>query len=216
LGLDLIVEGCARPGHEAEWRELVEHAFSTEKMSEAQTARFNEISIPAYERLGAPRVGHDPAADAWIIEARKATTPEEKAAALKDFEGYYVVSLVTCDGVPQYSHGGMYEGVDETSFRGKFLDFCGDVLSRDLIEEAWKNKLPEAAAAYGRALLAAADRAEAGEARPKPAPRGLLSRLGFGRPKEEAPLEEQLDIVRSAGRWHVFWGERGHPIHAWF
>jgi hypothetical protein len=29
-------------------------------------------------------------------------------------------------------------------------------------------------------------------------------------------LAEQLDIVRAAGRWFIFWGERGHPIRAWF
>ena len=53
-----------------------------------------------------------PAADVWIIEARKAQTSEEVAAALKEFSGYYVLRLVKCDGVPTYSNGGLYEGVD--------------------------------------------------------------------------------------------------------
>src|SRR5262245_19783134 len=157
MGLDLVVEGCARPGHEAEWRRTLERTFADEELTDAEIARFQEISIPAYERLGAPRVGYDAAADAWIIQAKKAETPEEVAALLKDFHGYHAVALVECAGVPRYSHAGLYEGVDETSFRGAFLEGCGDVLSEELITEAWGHRLPLAAVAYGHALLAAAD-----------------------------------------------------------
>jgi hypothetical protein len=220
MGLDLVVEGCARPGHEAEWRRTLERTFEDEDLTDAEIARFHEISIPAYERLGAPRVGYDAAADAWIIEAKKVDTPEEVAALLKDFHGYYAIALVKCDGVPAYTHAGLYEGVDETSFRGKFLEACGDVLTEDQITAAWDHKLPEAAIAYGRALLAAADKAEAaGPPPPKPPPkRGLLARLGLGarKPVEPMPFAEQLEVVQAAGRWFVFWGERGHPIRAWF
>ena len=115
MGLDLIVEDCARPGHEAEWRQLLERAFADLELSDAQAARFNEISIPGYARLGAPRVGGDAAANAWIIAARKAEKPEDVAATLKEFSGYYVVNLVKCDGVPAYSNCGLYDGVDATS-----------------------------------------------------------------------------------------------------
>lgn len=215
LGLDLIVEGCARPGHEAEWRGLVERAFADDTLTEAETARFQEICIPAYERAGAPRVGQDEAANAWILETREARTPEEQAATLKEFDGYHVLALVKSDGVPEYTHGGLYDGVDLTSFRGAFLTFCTDVLSKAAIEDAWNHKLPEAAIAYGRALLDAADGAKAP---PSPPPKkGFLARLGLGKGAPEAPpFDEQLAIVRAAGRWFVYWGERGHPIRAWF
>src|SRR5262249_42567950 len=76
MGLDLVVEGCARPGHELEWRRILQRSFAGEEPSEADIARFREISIPGYQRLDAPRVGFDGAADAWIIAARQATTPE--------------------------------------------------------------------------------------------------------------------------------------------
>lgn len=214
MGLDLLVEGCARAGHEAEWRRILESSFQGDDGSDANKDRFREISVPPYERLGAPRVGHDAAADAWIVEARGATTPEETAAVLEEFHGYYVLRLVTSDGVPQFSHGGLYEGLDETSFRGSFLDDCGQVLGKLLIADAWNSKLPEAAVAYGRALLAAAD--VAAHAPPPPPTRGLLARLGLAKAPEALPLEEQLEIVQAAGRWYVFWGERGHAIRAWF
>jgi hypothetical protein len=213
VGLDLVVEGCAKPGHEREWRRLLERAFSDSQLSEADIAHFNEISVPGYGRIGAPRVGFDAAADAWIIEARKAQTSEEKAAILKEFSGHYVLRLVKCDGVPTYSNGGLYDGVDETSFRGDFLKSCRNVIDKRLLEAAWEHKLPEAAVAYGRALLAAADAAETS---PLDAHRNFLSRLGLVKSAEPLPLPEQLDIVRAAGRWFVFWGERGHPIRAYF
>ncbi len=213
MGLDLVVEGCAKPGHETEWRQILERAFADKQLSEADIARFKDISVPGYERIGAPRVGFDAAADAWIIAARKAQTPEDVATTLKEFSGYYVLRLVKCDGVPTYSNGGLYDGVDETSFRGDFLKSCRTVIDKRLLEAAWEHKLPEAAIAYGRALLAGADAAETS---PRDAHRNFLSRLGLVNSAKPLPLQEQLDIVRAAGRWFVFWGERGHPIRAYF
>jgi hypothetical protein len=215
MGLDLVVEGCAKPGHEDEWRRLLERSFASEDVSKAEIARFMEICIPGYERIGAPRVGYDSAANQWILQARKAKTPEDTAAVLKEFEGYYVVRLVECHGVPKYSSGGSYEGTDETSFRGAFLNDCQNVLRNDLLNEAWNHKFPEEAVAYGKELLAAAGAAEnTGGARKQR--RTLLSRLGLAKEHQPVTIAEQLDIVRAAGRWFIFWGERGHAIRAWF
>lgn len=218
MGLDLIVESCAKPGHEAEWRRFLEVSFEGDEASDSDVSRFHDISIPPYERLGAPRVGQDAAADAWIIEAQKATTPDEIAAVLKDFDGYHVLALVQSDGVPRYSHGGLYDGVDETSFRGSALSLCGDVLDKDLIDRAWDHKFPESAIDYGRALLAAAETAATAGSLPKAPPkRGLFARLGLTRPAPAPlPFHEQVAAVQAAGRWFIFWGERGHAIRAWF
>jgi hypothetical protein len=212
MGLDLVVEGCPKPGHEKEWRHLLERSFADETLTEAEIARFSEISIPGYERIGAPRVGSDPAANEWILQARNARMPEEAATVLKEFDGYYVVRLIECDGVPRYSNGGLYEGADETSFRGSFLKDCQDVLNPRLLDDAWNHRFPEQAVSYGKALLAAAD--AAGPATPK-IRRTLLTRLGLAKAPEPIPIAEQLDIVRAAGRWFIFWGERGHAIRAW-
>jgi hypothetical protein len=215
MGLDLVVEGYPKPGHEREWRQLLKRSFADEELSKAEVARFGEICIPGYERIGAPRVGHDDAANQWILKARKAKTPEDVAAVLKEFEGYYVVRLVECDGVPKYSSGGLYEGADETSFRGAFFNGCHDVLDKRLLKDAWNHKFPEEAVAYGKALLAAADASEAANKVPTRR-RTLFSRLGLVKEPNPIAIAEQLDIVRAAGRWFVFWGERGHPIRAWF
>ena len=69
MGLDLVVEGCPKPGCESEWRRLLERSFAGKELSKADVARFQEISIPGYQRIGAPRVGFDKAADAWIIKS---------------------------------------------------------------------------------------------------------------------------------------------------
>jgi hypothetical protein len=208
------VEGCPKPGHEQEWRRLLERSFADKELSKSEVARFQEICIPSHERIGAPRVGYDNAANQWILQARNAKTPEAVAAVLKEFEGYYVVRLVECDGVPKYSHGGLYEGADETSFRGAFLNECQDVLSKDLLNEAWNHKFPVEAVAYGKALLAAAEAADAAGRAPTRR-RTLLSRLGLTKESEPVAIADQLAIVRAAGRWFIFWGERGHAIRAW-
>ena len=215
MGLDLVVEGCPRPGHEEEWRRILARSFDGEESAEQDQPRFAEISIPPYERIGAPRVGVDKAADDWIVQASKANTPEQVAEVLNEFRGYYVLRLVKCDGIPEYSNGGAYEGVDETSFRGAFLSDCTDVLEPGTIEAAWTHRFPEDAIEYGRTLLAAASS-------PTVPPRqeskpGFLARLtGAKEQPSPVPLEEQVRIVESAGRWFVFWGERGHAIRAWF
>ena len=218
MGLDLVVEGCPRPGHEAEWRQILERSFGNGEPAAGDLERFGEISTPPHERVGAPRVGHDAVADEWIVAAGTAKTPEEVARMLKDMHGYYVLRLVQCDGIPTYSNGGLYEGVNETSFRGDFLADCGDVLQEGMIAEAWNHKFPEEAIHYGDALLAAADAAESGgPPRSAPARSGLFSLFRReAKASSTIPFEEQLDIFRAAGRWYRFGGERGHAIRAWF
>ena len=215
MGLDLVVEGRAREGQELEWRQILERSFS-DQAKERDAARFTEISTPPYARIGAPRVGFDPTADDWMINASGAGTPEQIATVLKQYHGYYVLRLLKCDGVPKYSNGGLYDGVDETSFRGAFLSDCRDVLSTELIDQAWGHKFPEEAISYGRELLDAAEAAESRSESSGPE-RGIFSL--FARKKRALgpiPLDEQLDIVQAAGKWFIFWGERGHAIRAWF
>src|SRR5579871_4518234 len=120
MGLDLVVEGRPKPGQEQEWRRLLKLSFADKELSEKEMERFREISIPAYECISAPRVGYDEKADEWILAAQQVKTTEEAAAVLKEFDGYYVLRLVECDGIPKYSNAAAYDGVDETSFRGAF------------------------------------------------------------------------------------------------
>jgi hypothetical protein len=46
MGLDLVVEGCAKPGYEDEWRSLLKRSFADEQLSEGEIARFQQFSNP--------------------------------------------------------------------------------------------------------------------------------------------------------------------------
>jgi hypothetical protein len=212
MGLDLCVESRATPGHEAEWEMIVRRSFADGEISDAEFERFEAISQPAYASLGAPRVGIDVVANDWIAEKMADRMSREEAIA--EYHGYYALTLVDSDGLPKYSHGGLYEGVDETSFRGSFLKDCTLVLGQHMIDDAWNHRMPDEAVNYGKALLASASDARNGKTL-EVRKRSMLRAL-FGRSAENLPLEEQLNIVETAGRWFVFWGSRGHPIRAYF
>ncbi|MEM7781021.1 MAG: hypothetical protein AAF697_11590 [Pseudomonadota bacterium] len=212
MGLDLCVEGRAKPGHEAAWEVSIRRFFADEELSDAEIEHFQSISEPAYETLGAPRVGFDQSADDWI--AGQMADRMTRQEAIAEFSGYHALSLIECDGLPKYTHAGLYEGVDETSFRGKWLETCVHVLSNETISEAWSHRMPDEAVNYGNALLSAAAEARKGNIQNRSKP-SFLRRI-FGTPPDTLPIEEQLDIVETAGRWFVFWGSRGHPIRAYY
>ena len=215
MGLDLFPEAKAKPGHDVGWRQLVQRYFNGEELADEAKARFGEISIPPYQTIDAPRVGYDDAANQWIIKTRKAQTKEEIADCLKSFHGYYALALVGPPGIPRYSNAGLGYGVDETSFRGSFLNECKSLLDEKFLAQAWKNMWPEEAVVYGRRLLQIAD---AAARRQTPTP-SFLERLGL-RKKAAAVVTKEvdtpIDILRAAGEWYIFWAERGHPIRAWF
>ncbi len=212
MGLDLCVEGKAIPGHEVEWESIVRRSFADEEISDAEVERFLSISQSAAVSLGSPRVGIDQVADDWVAEQMAGRMTREQAIA--EYNGSHILTLVESDGLPRFTHAGLYEGVDETSFRGKFLGTCTLVLTEQMINAAWDHRMPDEAVAYGQSLLAAATVAR----KAKASRRGMLSALRafFIRSPEADPLDEQLDIVETAGRWFVFWGSRGHPIRAYY
>lgn len=212
MGLDLCVEGRAVADHEAEWESIVLRFFSEEELSDDQLEHFQSISQPAYASLGAPRVGNDKTADDWIADQMADQMTREQA--IVEYDGYHVLALVDCDGLPKFTNAGLYEGVDETSFRGKFLENCTLILTKQMIDDAWNHRMPDEAVIYGQALLAASANARNGKVLLPRKPSML--RAFFGSQPESVPLNEQLEIVEAAGRWFVFWGSRGHPIRAYY
>ncbi|MGE0213282.1 MAG: hypothetical protein AB7S41_16450 [Parvibaculaceae bacterium] len=213
MGLDLVPMGRPKPEHVGEWQHLMEPLYRGEEESDEQGERRNAISILPYEAVGAPRVGEDPEADRWALSTRDPDSAQTDKERLDDLEGFYVLRLVKdCDGLPNYTHAGMYDGVDETCFRGAFLNFCEDILDKGLLDRAWTPVMrPTEAVEYGTALSKAADEAEARGEIGKSWLRSLLKRRS-----DDMSFQEKIDILRSAGRWYVFWGKLGHPINAWF
>lgn len=226
MGLDLFPAGRAKPGHEAEWARLIKRLYDGKPESEEQAERRFAVSIQPWSDLGAPRVGESPEADAWALTEPGRNTEKSDAEVLEEMKGFHAIALLRgkCDGIPAYTHAGLYDGLDETSFRGSFLELCEDILGENLLATAWTDCMPpEEAVAYGMELLHAADQAErkANSAAPgktvrmKSEPK-TINDANVQREPEEVTLAEKLDILRSAGRWYVFWGKLGHPIQAWF
>jgi hypothetical protein len=221
MGLDLEPMGRARPGHEAEWTKLTNRIYEEDELSEGEIARRNEITIPPYEDIGAPRVGTDAEANAWAIKvARENGRTETDAEIIEHMKGYHASTLMLgrCDGVQKFSNGHSTSYVDATSFRGQWLELCRDVLDEETITAAWQQVFrPEEAIAYGEKLLAML---KAGKPPAPPAPpkkKGFFDKLFPERPAPEPiPLEEQRAAVEAAGKWFIFWGRRGHPVWANF
>jgi hypothetical protein len=237
MGLDWKPPAKPKSGHEAEfetlWRQLNEAAGilrptaaqgfwsglfrSTPKFDQdAAIARFQEITVPPYENLGAPVVGHDAEADAWVLSRHangSLNLPEGSTTAqtLADFQGFHVLDLLPeCDGFPVYTHADMYDGVDQTSFRGKFLESCTQVIGKDLLKRAWEPILARDLADYGGALRACADQFAIKSGNSK-----VIGNWAFEW-KDEGDLASQLHVVDQAARWCLFWSMRGHGLEPYF
>jgi len=56
MGLDLVVEGCAKPGYEKEWVRLLERSFADEELSEARLRTSRRFPSPAISASGHRRL----------------------------------------------------------------------------------------------------------------------------------------------------------------
>ena len=233
MGLDVYPLGKAKPGHKKEWKLLMQALHEEREQSDEEVARLGEISIAPCEALDAPRVGEDEVADAWMLERKDPDSELTDEEFLRRNAGYRVLELLRpeCDGVPRYTNSVWNDALDATSFRAQFLENCEGLLRNDLHYEAWIPVMkPKKAVKFGRKLLASAENPWVALPPPPPPPPrrpGFLARL-FGRkqaepdytivpdsPPTEEELEEMRNLLRAAGRWYIFWGERGYHIYAW-
>lgn len=119
------------------------------------------------------------------------------------------------DGLPRFSHGGLY-GLPSTSFRGSFLTQCESLVGKELVDRAWTAIMrPEDAVDYGKQLIAAAEQAAKGILKPS-YDQKWSSWAGRTFSESTVSVKDQIAILRSAGNWYIYWGERGHPIRAWW
>jgi len=213
LGLDWNPGNRPKLGFEAEFRRLAD-GIREQRVEEGSPDHkwFFEISITAYETLQVPRVGSDPRADEWI-RRKYNQQPQQmsKAEWVQRFQRFYVVELVPpCDGIPRYSNGSPGGYVELFSFRAQFLRDCESLVPARLLDAAYESKLPEATIAYGRELLSV------GEAFARENALDPLNCVASDEDLNGATPRYRADIVLSAGRWCVFWGERGHMLDAYW
>ena len=230
MGLDWLPGSKPKSGHEeeceaiilaldeesrSEKKGLIGRLFSRkpekEVDTEALTERFHEITIPAYETLDAPRVGYDEAANEWARKMRAEQNPDvPEEEWLKHHHGYYVLDLAPpCDGLPRYTNAPLGY-VEAYSFRAKFLEDCTDAIGDELFTRGYGRMTAPELAAYGRKLIACGESwaaehdVDIGAMNPEAEDFDL-----------ESP-EGKVDIILSAGRWCVFWGERGHILDPYY
>src|SRR5689334_19894851 len=236
MGLDWIPGRKARPGHDEELRRIIEtlwwdrlgradRAAASRKprrllaplfdrserarmANETLRQRYEDISISPLETLDAPRIGVDVAADDW---ARASHAERDPARPLDDWpgalQGQYVLDLVpACDGIPFYNAGGAGKPIGRISFRAELLKATTIIIGDRLLEACHEVKFAPDLVAFGRSLLIRA-RAFAKTAGPD---------LPAQPPQELESVAGQLHIVATAGRWCVFWGERGHFLEPSF
>jgi hypothetical protein len=235
MGLDWLPGHKPKPGYEAELRKIVQTLLwdkvakadrvgvstgrwsrlleavvgrSSTRGQSALRQRYDEIGISAFETLNAPRVGFDPLADDWakkIHATRNIAKPLE--VWLSEMRGCYVVSLVPpCDGIPFYSNGAIATYVERFSFRGQFLKSCTAIIGKGLLESSYEIKFAPDLSKFGGDLLASADTCAKANNRVIP----------MTPPEDPDSLDAQLHIVAAAGRWCLFWGERGHFLEPYF
>ena len=200
MGLDCLPVGVPKLGSESKWRELMEKAYKKQKFPAGKESLFREIVIQPYACVNAPLIGESAEANAWALSKKASDNDISDAEFIGEMSGYYVLPLVKdCAGLPKYTNAGLYKGVDETSFRGEFLSDCEALIGADLVARAWTNYMrPEEAVDFGEVLL---DHAVAARMRDD-----------AGNPA----VRKQIDILECAGRWYRFWGEKGHPIQAYW
>jgi hypothetical protein len=208
MGLDWNPGNKPKPGCEKEFKKLflkLQSDWCFRRKS--KTKRFLLISIPAYETLDAPRIGSDAAANRWareIYAKQPHDIPEDEW--LKNLEGAYVVALVPpCDGIPRYSNGSFGGYVEPFSFRAQFLIDTTDIIGPALINAAYESKLPADLLDYGTKLLEMAGSYAEENAMD-------IANLNT---EDADSVESRLDAVVAAGRWCLFWAERGHTLDAY-
>jgi len=218
MGLDWQPLGKPKPGHEAEFEELFTALFIDQVRDRVKRDRLSAIEISPYETLGIPRVGFDPAADRWAAERYSKRSWKKLFVSRQEFmracHGSYVMELLPLpppDGVPHYTNGGADSYCEVFTFRGKFLEFCEDVLGQELLAEAWASHSAADLMEYGTKLR---DRAVAYAEK-----EGVSGILPLRDPPDGLDVEEpagQAHIVISAARWCAFWSEGGHGMIADF
>ena len=208
MGLDWNPANKAKPGHEKEFEGIVLKLSKNSWWGRKKTLkRFTEISIPAFETLGAPQVGKDPDANEWARRKYSETTQElSEEEFISKLSGFYVLELLPpCDGIPAYSNGGLGY-VEIYSFRAQLLEYCEEIIGGDLLEKAYGYHSPEELVRYGNALIQSAKEYSA--------ERGI--EIPDSSPGDDESPSFFLHVVTSAGRWCKFWGERGHMLEPYF
>ncbi len=216
MGLDWNPANKPIPGRESEYEELRSSLEAEcesdeddgDEESEA-SKRFFEASISAFETLNAPIIGIDEVATQWAKEIYPETGAEEPYDEwFEKVRGLRVVHLVPpCAGVPKYSNGSVGGYVEPFSFRAQFLHLCEEIIGEETLEACYENREPAELIEFGLLLKKTGEEYSI---------RNNVAVPPSSEEFDENSPEWQVDIVLAAGEWCIYWGERGHPLEAYW
>lgn len=210
MGLDWLPVVKPAPGREEDFDSLYQQLVFADDETDVNSImrEINKISISYMEELEIPVVGKDKEADEYLAEVHKQKGLDEPLADyLKRYDGFLVWELAKpCDGMPEYTHAFLYDGVDKSSFRAEFLKDTVQIIGRELFEQAHGFMI-------GGELLDYADQLEEEMI-------SFCKRTNFdldSMPKESTDDDSlepnwSIGILQSAIKYCRFWGSRGYFI----
>jgi hypothetical protein len=198
-----------RRGYEKEFLDLFhELGTATGAKRERVMKWFANVAVPAYETLGAPRVGFDAEADDWLHDRLVKSGRDGELDQIRvEMHGYNVLELMPpCDGFPVYSNHKADERLDRYSFHAELLAGVADALGTELCERAHTMMLPDAHEEFAVRLheVAAAFSAE----------HELPDHVATIREPvyPEGSVERRGHLLFAAAKWCTFWSLRGHGL----
>lgn len=234
MGLDWVLQRKIKEENIDEGTALLdEYEVATPVRREEIDKMLDEISLSPFEAIGCPMIGRDEVATAWLrnkyvekpemfveyleptgTNTRRLTWPE----AFEKSKGQYVAELAN-DQEGLGSVTGLL--AEETSFRGKLVGYCQDIIGDKLSSEAYTDMSSERMMSYADDIENAAKRsANKLPEEYKQTALGILSGelLHSERGDEYADDHFMLNYVTifMACKWLRYWGNKGFSMWAWY
>jgi hypothetical protein len=190
MALDWIAGHKPKPGHEAEFQEIVATLF-WDKLGKA-------------DRAAAPRARRDRLPRAFFGWPGFSRTRAVQATGEALRQRYDEIGIPASEAIGALPIGCDAPGgcAEPLSFHAQDLTGTIEIIGDHLLAACYEVKFAPDLSAFGRALLI----------RVRAFATAKNLDVPLMRPADPASPEGQLHIVSGAGRWCRFWGERGHVL----
>ena len=209
MKLDWEPLATPKRGHEQEFADLFRKLLtSTGAKRDRVFQWFVDVAVPPFESVGAPRVGFDAEADAWLVaRVEKSGRLHELDEIRAEMRGYHVLALLPpCEGFPVYSNSRISDDLERYAFDASQLLEARDVLGEELCARATTPMLADAHLAFGEQLLEVATRFARDEALPEHV--ATIREPVF----PEGSKERTGHVLFAAAKWCVHWARGGHGL----
>ena len=209
VGLDWEPLATPKRGYERQFVELFRKLALAHPSRRPQLqAWFADVAEPPFARLGAPRIGHDEATEAWLhARVARSNRLAELDQIRADLHGYHVLELLPpCDGFPVYSRCKEDDDLERYAFNAALVVEHAEVLGPALVARAGESMLVDAHADFAARLTDVANRYW----------------LDHGLPEHVATIREPVfaegtpervgHVLYAAAKWCTYWSERGHGL----